>query len=175
MNDFQFLKNNPDEALDKLANNIYDITIGRDKNKNNDISIWRLQSTLYEFLKTSISKLVWSSQDKEWSWTLVKSISDKLMQLKRDQIISAKQLDSLLWQLIYRYCYFLELEGEKLSPEFYNRARNDIMNEEVPLWSYIERNTYGIKKAHYLKQALMEAEIFAQAYAAGLVAHVRNS
>ncbi len=168
--EFHYLKSDPDKALDKFAESLYECTTNRNKVKSYDISSTRLQQIIVEFLKTSCSKLIWSAVDQEWSWNLVKSFSCKFVNLYKAGIITPKQLNELLWILLYRYCYFLELEGEKLSPEFYAHVRKDLETEQVPLWSTPERNQYAIKKLHYLQQSLMEAEIFAQAYHSGLVA-----
>lgn len=169
LQEFNYLKSDPDQALDKFAQRLYECTSNRDRTKSYDISIGRLQHTVVEFLKTSCSKLIWSAVDQEWSWKLVKAFSYKFVDLYKASIITPKQFNELLWVLLYRYCYFLELEGEKLSPTFYAHIRNDLETEQAPLWATPERNQYAIKKLHYLQQALMEAEIFAQAYHSGLI------
>lgn len=160
VHDFTALKTNPNETLQNFAEKVYDSTLGK---KEADMSLQELRFVVLQFLETACNKLIWSSLDQEESWHLLKSLSSSCEELYKNHIITAEQLDNLLWILIYRYSYFLELEGAELSSDFYALARKDLSQETVPLWTFKETFPYGGSKVRYLYQALMEGEIRARA------------
>ena len=174
LNDFNSLKENPEEALDRLAENVQiNIKKVRKQQKTEDISIKDFQYTVSQFLEVTLSKLIWSPKDQEAIWQSVKLLSLALEELARNNIITSDNLDKHYWTLICRFTDdFLSIAGAELNQECYEAINKDLANEKLSLWCLEERETYITPKAEYLKRAIVSAEVRSRAFSAGLITDI---
>jgi hypothetical protein len=73
-------------------------------------------------------------------------------------------LDDILWSLMHRFCYFLELTGSVLPLEFYGEIEHDLTNNLVFFLETKEQDEGIITKKETLAQALLQAKTKAYAY-----------
>lgn len=169
-NKFERLKQNPESALEDLAQTICNITIKRntDKDGETDIAIDELQYATVSFLELSLNKLIWNPIDQKEVWGSVKIISLQLEELYiQNMIPSVESLDELYWSLINRFCYFLELSGAELNEASFQEINNDLNANNV-LWAIEEREPYITSKLEFLRQAVLQAEISAKVARVGI-------
>ena len=172
LNQLDYLKENPEEALEQFADKIYTLTSTQTNCAEQDCTSAELQEAIAQFLEISISKLIWSHYDQVDIWRSVKLMGQQLETLTRAGLLkNSEVLDELYWTLITRFCYFLELSGTELNQEFYQVARHDIIQEKELLWSLPEQEAFITPKKKYLERALLAAQTKARAYTAGLVSN----
>jgi hypothetical protein len=174
---YSTLKEDPESALRKLAQDIYEVLFEKHNPQTDDISITDLQHSLAHFLEISLSRLIWSPVDQEQVWESVKAIAAHLGQLHANHmLLDTEVLDELLWSLLYRFCYFLELAGNELSRECYLKIHRDLTSygEQIPFLLLKERETFITTKLDYLKHCMVTSEIKARAYQEGIIADMIN-
>lgn len=176
LSEFKTLKQNPDLALEQLSQQIYDLTMGTQATQIQDISIAKLQHITHSFLEISLNKLIWSPSDQQEIWFCVKEIAHHLEALLQNNIITDIEiLDELYWSLIHRFCYMLELGGAELTDECFEIMNNDLITQKFSLWNLEERETFITSKIEHVRRALLQAQIKAKAYQAGIIASAANN
>ncbi|HTM06691.1 MAG TPA: hypothetical protein VL201_05650 [Patescibacteria group bacterium] len=124
-----------------------------------EMNLAQMQYTIIRLLEIAISKTIWSPYDQEKTWENVQHISKQFVLLLEENIIGdVDALDDLLWSLIHRYCYFLELTGSLLTSEFYKKVLHDIDNKNL-LISIVEEQDELLKsKKLFLKEKVLTAQ-----------------
>lgn len=151
-NNYQEFKKNPQVFLDNLSNEILDIN-------EEEVNVELLRQAVIRFLEISLNKLVWSIEDKEESWMLVKKISNQLACFMDHAIIvDVNDLDDLFWTLVHRYSYFLELNCSEFTLEFYEKIKQDIASEHCLLLELEEQDSFVEKKSSFFLKQLMAQE-----------------
>ncbi len=163
LEDFEQLKCNPEQTLTQLANDIYALI----KDDQRDCTIEQLQHGVYSFLVRGFSSIVWCSDDQQDTWLNIKEIADQLELCAQKNLIDSAMLEDLLWTLLQRYAYFIQLSGHQLSQEFYDAVHHDLSLNYHILWSLEVREAYITMKQEYLQAVLMEGEIALRIYAVG--------
>jgi len=172
LNQFEYLKENPEEALELLADKLYTLTSTDTNCAEQDCTSAELQQAVAQFLEVSIAKLIWSPYDQLDIWHSVKYIGRQFEKLAQAGILRNSQtVDELYWTLITSFCYFLELSGTELTQEFYQTAKQDIATEQELLWSLAEHDAFITPKKQYLERALFVAQTRARACATGAVSN----
>jgi hypothetical protein len=124
-----------------------------------EMDLVQMQHTIVRLLEIAIGKTIWSPYDQQKTWENVQHLSKQLVLLLEENIIDdVDALDDLLWSLLHRYCYFLELTGSLLSPEFYKIVLHDIDNKKL-LISVVEEQDELLKpKVLFLKEKVLTAQ-----------------
>jgi hypothetical protein len=117
-----------------------------------EMELAHMQHTVVRLLEIAIGKTIWSPYDQQKTWESVQHLSKQLVLLLEENIIGdVDALDDLLWSLIHRYCYFLELTGSLLTSEFYKTVLDDIDSKNL-LISLVEEQDDLLKpKKLFLK------------------------
>lgn len=160
VNNFTQLKKDPETTLNKLAQNIYALTVSGEER---DISIAQLQYAFHYFLARGISNLVWSPSDQIDSWELVKTLSHQIEKCLECNLIDEEMVDDLFWVLLQRYAFFMDICAADLHQAFFDAINKDLRTERASLWLLEEREEFITTKLSFLKNALMEAEIKSRA------------
>ncbi len=119
----------------------------------------RLRSLIIKFIELTISKLIWNHKNYSNIWSSLLNISNNLLKLAEYKIIDhMDDLDDLLWSLVHRFIFFLDLVATQLPSEFFEEAENYILNGTV-FFLELEEQDKGIKtKKEFFLQALIDAK-----------------
>jgi hypothetical protein len=130
----------------------------------------RLRHSVIRFLEMMLGKLIWNTQEYEGIWDSFIAISNGLQLLGSHSIINhMDDLDDLLWSLVHRFCYFLNLVGSSLPFSFYEEIETDLVNKVVYFLEAKEQDE-GIKsKKEILLEAILYAKTKAVAYQQGII------
>ena len=78
-------------------------------------------------------------------------------------------LDDLLWTLIHRFCYFLDIVRPELPSAFYEQIKDDLTNQQLALLTIEEQEPLIEPKNSYLLQAVIEGQARKQGAEKGLL------
>lgn len=170
LQEFNELKESPEDTLNKLSNNLYDIAHTQSSYSSDDIALTELQQSIGKFLEVTLGKLIWCATDQQEVWKSVKDISYNLeLLLVNNSIANVETLDELYWTLIHRFCYFLNVAGNQLKQECYHTIQEDLTHKRFTLWASPEREAYITSKEDHFKQALLDSEVRSRAWQAGMI------
>lgn len=153
---FDSFKYDPEHFITTLAQKI---TEQAQKKAQEDIDFMSMQNTMVRFLEIAISKIIWSPYDQEKTWDSFKQISKLCVGLLENNIISdLDALDDLLWSLVHRYSYFVDLTSSLLTPAFYEKVLRDL-NDGKLIISVVEEQDELLKtKQMFLKEKILNAQ-----------------
>lgn len=142
---FPDFKANPGAFLDDLSQEIEDAV--------------ELRKLLMLFLQSTISKLVWSPEDQIQTWNLTKILGRHLQELHNQSMIADRDdLNTLYVILIERYCFFLDITNESLTPAFFQQVKDDVMGNGTPLLQLEEQEELLQTKTERLMNCLMHGQ-----------------
>ena len=149
---FNDFKKDPESFITNLAKKIT-------KQVEQEVELVSMQQTVTRFLEITVSKLIWSPYDQEKTWENVQYISKQFVLLLEKNIITdVDALDDLLWSLIHRYSFFIELTGSLLTPAFYEKVLHDLKSDKL-IMSIVEEQDELLKpKALFLKEKIIAAQ-----------------
>lgn len=163
LHNFQDFRTDPDAFLLGLSTDIA-TSVNRGAVAINDISIEELRKTLLIFVETALGKLVWSPEDKDQTWSLVKQLSAALTSLTEHNIISdTDDLHDVFVTLLERYHLFLDIAGEQMPIEFFDKIKTDIASNQHLVLELEETEELIDSKLDRFKCALFESETKARA------------
>lgn len=167
---YDFFKKNPQEFFDALSQEIIE-TLQHDlPSLSDDISAEELRHTVVRFLEVGINKLIWHPEEHDKIWTNVKTISKQLEVLMEHNIIDdANDLDDLFWNLIHRFCYFIDIAHESLPIKFFETIKNDIAHEQLLLIELEEQESLITSKRDHLLHIIRSNIAHKQAVDKGLL------
>jgi len=168
-NNFDQLKHDPDTSIDKLSGTILDVLGYEGGKKMGDCSVKEAQYSISDLCSALIDRLAWSYIDQADVWHSVKQLASELEECSEHNIIPEDTLDDLIWALLYRFKYFLELDGFRLNKEVYDEMRKDLDEEDHILWSLPESEELVTTKKMYLLDILKQSISRTLAINAGLV------
>lgn len=155
---FDEFKENTYQFFNTLASDITH-TLTRTSGLNSDMSVQEFRMYLVRFIDLNLNKLVWSPEDQDGVWRNFKEIADHLSNLYRLRIIvNSDDLDDCAWSLIHRFCYFLQLSGDQLTPLTIKTIKEDLITCDCPLLKSPEQEEALMSKIEHLAFALIEAE-----------------
>lgn len=125
----------------------------------------RLRQIVIRFLELSLSKLIWNPRAPESIWQSFLAVANNLQLLGAYGIIDhMDDLDDMLWSLVHRFCYFLDLTGSVLPLEVYEEIEHDLKNGLI-FFLEAQEQDFGIKtKKETLAITLLQAKTKAYAY-----------
>ena len=137
---------------------------------SDDISKDELRQAIVRFLDLAISKLIWNAQECENIWDNFKTIVYDLEKLMEHHIINdLDDVDDLLWTLIHRFCFFLDIVRPELPSSFYETIKNDLTSQQLALLTIEEQEPLIEPKDMYLLQIIIENLAKKQAVEQGLI------
>lgn len=125
----------------------------------------RLRQVVIRFLECTVNKAIWNPRVPEGIWQSFLSIANNLQLFGAyDMITHMDDLDDVLWSLVHRFCFFLDLTGSILPMAFFEEVEHDLANGLVFFLESKEQDA-GIKsKKECLAEALIQAKTRAVAY-----------
>lgn len=149
---FTDFKKDPESFISNVAKKIT-------KQVEQELELVSMQQTVTRFLEIAISKIIWSPYDQEKTWESMQHLCKQFVLLLEKNIITdVDALDDLLWSLVHRYCYFVELTGSLLVPGFYEKVLRDLKNEKL-IMSIVEEQDELLKpKTVFLKEKIITAQ-----------------
>ena len=155
---YQEFKKDPQQFLNNLSNEILDLN-------EEETNVELLRQSVIRFLELSLNKLIWSVEDKEESWKLVKKMANQLACFLDHAIITdVNDLDDLYWTLVHRYCYFIELNASEFTLEFYEKIKHDVASEHCLLLELEEQDSLVEKKSDFFLKQIMAHEAQQRAF-----------
>jgi len=120
------------------------------------------------FLESTLDKIVWSPEDKYDVWKSFKTIGNQLEVFLGKAIIQdLDTLNSLLWSLVYRFCYFIELWGSAIPDNAYDKMIADAPT--IHFLQILEQEEQVTPKLEILMRALKTGKTKAVAYKRGIL------
>jgi hypothetical protein len=154
---FEELKANPQLFIDNLAHEIVETIVNPGEPTAQEIS-----NMTVRFIESALDKAMWDPRDQEYTWELVKLIAEQLGTLHTANVIMyEKDLNHMMWSLISRYAYFIELSGPELSLTCYQHIRDDIENCAIkaPFLLLEELDEHSITKRDRLMEIVLAGEV----------------
>ncbi|GEM_PF-1972805 len=149
--------------LDQLSNKIFD-TI-----ENEELVIADLQNTVTKLIETTLNKVYWATPS-DTIWDSFLAIGKELSALHKDGVIrDTDALDDCQWTLTTRFCLFLSASGSDVSPQTYDKARNEIINGIPHLDNLEEQEDLILKKTQHLQHYIMRGKAKADARQEGIL------
>lgn len=164
--DFQ---NEPESFVSKLATELtlyYQKEVETiQKQHMKEESVNRLREITIRFFDTALGKVIWDPSMHVNIWESFISMGQGLGQLATDNILNhMDDLDDLLWTLVHRFCFFLDLTGTRLPLSFYQEVETDLENGAVFFLEYKEQDEGITTKKETIMHALVQAKTRALAY-----------
>ncbi|HJZ23619.1 MAG TPA: hypothetical protein VJ201_04135, partial [Candidatus Babeliales bacterium] len=125
----------------------------------------RIESLITRLIETITSKIMWNIYDYESFIPSLNKISFSLINISKQSIITyADDLDSLLWSLTARACYFLDTFGAKLSIDFFEELYDTLENNEIPYLELQEQDSFILTKKEIFTASIIKARTQAHAF-----------
>jgi hypothetical protein len=159
LSQFKSFKDNPVEFLDSLSHDIVS-TIDQQEVKApaDPTSAEELRKVTLMFLDTGLSRLIWNPGDLDETWRSVKKVAQNLGTLfDHEVIVDQDDLNDLFRTLIERYCLFLDIAGENLPVDFFDRVKQDIQTQSL-LFLDLEEEEDVESKSERLMRSLVHAQ-----------------
>lgn len=163
LNDFDRFRTSPDIFLTDLSKEVCN-TLKNSGICSSETSTKHIQNLIIRFMESTLSKVLWSVQDGKNAWTEFKTLGESIYSLHERKIICKQDdLNDLVKIVVERFNYFLNIAGADMSSDFYETARKDLVENNLP-WLNIEELEKDITtKSESLKKHLVQAQIKAQA------------
>ncbi|MFH1832291.1 MAG: hypothetical protein ABH827_05845 [bacterium] len=124
----------------------------------------RLKQLVVKFYEIALNKTIWNLYSFESIWASFMSIANGLELLVVHRIINhMDDIDDLLWSLVHRFCFFLDLQGGTLPPQFFQEVETDLVNGVVDFLEEPELDDAIKSKKEFLIDALINAKARAMA------------
>lgn len=159
---FDKFKQDPKKFIDDTSEKI--CAIAFDRNHVNELKAQYSKLLIIRFLETGISKLLWMAEDSVYTWQEFKKLGDQLMEMRKaDIIFDDLDLNEVSKCLVERFTYFLDIVGDELPNSFFEQARNELFTQKLS-WLELSELEEGLTtKSDLLRNALMQAQIKAEA------------
>ncbi len=127
----------------------------------------KLRSMIIRFFETMISKTIWDIRHPENLWLSISAIANGTTNLLNTGILDDEDdVDSIIWILVHRFCFFLDLRGSFLPLNFYDEIEEALNNGSVKFLEE-EQDDFITTKKEVLIEALTKAKIKAIAFYQG--------
>ncbi len=180
---FNRFQNNPDSFIDELSHDLATFYHQQDTTKtqahmkydSKQETLTRLRHITIRFFELTISKTMWNTIQPETIWPSVVALANGLQSLAQHRILDhMDDLDDLLWTLIHRFNYYLELTGADLPMTFYEKVENDLMNRSVFFLEAKEQDDGIASKKQILIEGLLRGKARSMAEKEGLLTRPMN-
>lgn len=153
---YDFFKTAPQEFLQDVSK-----IITKDIKKTVEYNDFEQQYV--RFLEIAYSKLLWNPLDIRESWSVVQETATLIQhQIDKKIIYDQNNIDDILWSLVTRYGYFVEMFSDDISVNILKKIKAEIDTTTSSLFAYdTKKNTHN--KRDYLKRtfstALVQKEV----------------
>ncbi len=163
------LTNSGGNLLDALATRVAgDVTTQLGKKQSDAENVVRLRHLVIRMVENMIGKAGFSYTSYESFVPSLRSIAHQITRLVDAGIIDhADDYDSMLWSLVHRACYFLDLAGSAFPLAFYQELEADLEDGEILFLEDRELDEHIISKKQTFTEAVAKAKIKAIAYHRG--------
>lgn len=175
---FTRFQTNPDTFIDELSHDLATFYRQQEEAKQQALikrdtkqeTLSRLRSTVIKFFELSINKTMWNTLQPDTIWPSVTAIANGLQSLGQHKIIDhMDDLDDLLWSLVHRFNYYIELTGADLPISFYEKVEEELIKRNVFFLEAKEQDEGIISKKQALIEALLKGKTRALAEQDGIL------
>lgn len=157
-----FFKNDPDLFINTLSQHILEVM-------QESMEIEQFKNSLHLFIESIINKMIWNIDTPDHVWEQVVLLGNQLCNLSEEQIIDENNhLDDLSWALTYRFAYFIDIMAERFPAAFYQKIKEDIMNDHISFLQLPEQDVCLPTKKEYLLMMVCRTEAKRLAYERGI-------
>jgi hypothetical protein len=153
LSQFKSFKDNPVDFLDSLSRDIV-VTIDHHEihQPSDSMTPEELRKVTLMFLEVGLSRVIWNPAEIDGTWHSVKHLANDLSTLyDHDIIVDQEDLNDLFRTLLERYCLFIDLVGEDLPFEFFERVKKDIKEESLVLLDLEEEEEVESKSQRLMR------------------------
>jgi hypothetical protein len=157
LNKFDQFKQDPDHFFVTVSDAIInDIKVAPEFE---GVSHKHVQQAFYRFVDVCMNKLIWSPQDHEAVWPIIKDIAGYIEHLTENNCLADfDDVDDLYWSLIHRLCFFIDIASPDLPVCFYEIIKRDLTTNSLLLCDLEEQEEHLETKGQHLMQALLAGE-----------------
>ena len=175
---FTRFQTNPDEFISELSHDLAIFYNQQDyakrhkqaKKENKREILLRLRQQTVRFFELIMSKVMWYNIQPETIWPSFLTIAQNLQGLGQQRIVDhMDDLDDLLWSLVHRFNYFIELTGSSLPLAFYEMIEHDLTNNKIFFLEAKEQDEGIASKKQILIEALIRGKARALAEQEGFI------
>ena len=124
-----------------------------------------LGQLVVRFLESITEKVIWNAQDGIRSWKTFKLIGYQLEKLYEGGIVPTLDiLNHVIWSLVHRYCYFIELSGSALPLACYIEMQKELEEGGADFLNYEDNDKNIRPKREVLTKALLAGQAKSLAY-----------
>lgn len=125
----------------------------------------RLRSEVIRFFETLLARMLWNPKTPETIWPSFLEIANGMQSLAVNNIINhMDDLDSLLWALVLRFNFFLDLSGYGIPLDIYTEIESALNDGSIFFLESQEQDEGVRGKKELLAEALFRAKTKAFAY-----------
>lgn len=125
----------------------------------------RLRFEIIRFFETMLARMLWNPKAPETIWPSFLSIANGLQRLAICNIINhMDDLDSLLWELVNRFNFFLDLSGSCLPLNFYEEIEAALEEKTISFLESQEQDEGVRSKKEIIAEKLFHAKTKSYAY-----------
>jgi hypothetical protein len=175
---FTRFQTNPDTFIDELSHDLASFYRQQEETKRQELikrdskqeTLSRLRSTVIKFFELTISKTMWNTLQPDTIWPSVTAMANGLQSLAQHRVLDhMDDLDDLLWSLVHRFNYYLELTGADLPISFYEKVEDDLIKRNVFFLEAKEQDEGIMSKKQALIEALLKGKTRALAEQDGIL------
>lgn len=154
---FSYFQKDPDGFMTDLSKQI-----AKQTNQHftaQHVEVEQLKKDILRFIELCANKLVWSSKDDMHVWTVCNKLAYEAHQCLESKVLPNQDaLDDVCWSVIHRFCYFLDLAGNTLSSDFYDRTLEDLKTKPLILTALAEQEDLMTTKREHLVNKLQDSK-----------------
>lgn len=175
---FAFFEKEPEAFINTLSEKITDALhkevekIKKTVNEKTEFCVMkmRLRQMVVRFFELALNKAIWQMHSYEGIWTSFLTLANGLQQLGLHGVIDhMDDLDDLYWSLVHRFCFFLDLRGSTLPPQFFEEVESDLESGAVFFLEDVELDEAIKTKKEVFVEALIHAKAKSIAFRQGIL------
>lgn len=152
------------EVKDKAVEALTEKILNALKEENVDICTDELCSTVFSFAEVSLGKALWSCHEGSNPWLEFTALGDSIYKLHEAKIICDEaKTNDLIVELVATFTKSIKMRAADLSHEFYEKAKDDLENDNLDWLLLDEADELITPKIKELTDFIMACEVKAKA------------
>lgn len=166
LNNFEAFKDNPSAFLGTLSDKV--VNLAEEENMR-VLEVEKMRQGLVRFIELGLSKVLWDATDIDL-WNHAKEMGEMISALElRGIVTDADDISSMLWSLVYRLAYFVDIAGSQLPASFYQNIQKDFSTSGIALLNYPETEELAQTRKEFLSKTILKAYARKEAEQFGMV------
>lgn len=119
----------------------------------NSVEVMRLQQSIATLYETILSRVLWDMKSPEGVFDSFVKMGQGIITLEEKNILFDEQAKDLMWTLVHRFNYYLDLTGGSLPISFYEHTIDALKSGAI----YFLEQSEEIKEVKTKKQTILDA------------------